>query len=197
AVNRFGGAEDVEVLLLVFRHQVYGFLNRGGGADDGGEPGGRAVHELDAAFAHDDVIRGAHPDLGVAFVVDFLTAAVKIGGFHVADSLKDFFSEQGGQTGIQAGSQIGQVVLFGRNGRQQGLAALHDFHGVFQFGNGNAHQGVDDGQIVSGIGETDLLVLPVFLQSLIQLGRAFSYDFMCPADGSGKNDFRHVGFLLP
>ena len=106
-----GRTEDVEVLLLVFQDHVHGFLDAGGGADDGGEPGGGAVYELDAAFPEDGVVGRAQPDIGGAFVNDFFTADVEIGVFQVADGLKDLFGDEGGHTGVQAGSQVGQVML--------------------------------------------------------------------------------------
>ena len=51
-----------------------------------------------------------------------------------------------------------------------------------------AHQGVNDGQIISGIGETDRLLFPIFLDGLIQLGRTFIDDLMSPANGGGNDD---------
>ena len=57
--------EDIEVLLLQLLGDFGGDLLSRGGAQDGGKAGGGAVHELHAAFAQDDVIGGAQPDVVV------------------------------------------------------------------------------------------------------------------------------------
>jgi hypothetical protein len=77
------------------------------------------------------------------------------------------------------------------------LAALHDWHGVFKLFDGDAHDGIDDGQIIRSIRETDLLVFPVFLNSLIQFGRTLIDNVMSASNSGGNNDFRHGVFLLP
>ena len=63
-----GGHEHIQVLLLQFQSHVRGYFFGGSGADDGRESGGRAVHEFDASFSQNDVVRGAQPEFVVGGV---------------------------------------------------------------------------------------------------------------------------------
>ena len=120
-----GAHEDVKVLLLIVFGDHLGDFRIGRRADDGGKTGGAAVHELDAALAHDGVVGSTEPDLAVLDIAIF-AGQVEIGIFHVADGLDHFFGQNGGHTGIQQMPQIGHVdVALGLDvGRQKLLAAV-------------------------------------------------------------------------
>jgi hypothetical protein len=84
-------------------------------AGDGGKSGGRAIDELDAALAHDDVVGGAQPD-----------AVHGVGADQVFAGLDDLAGEQGRHAGVQRVAEVGQPDLFRRALRQQLFGPLEN-----------------------------------------------------------------------
>ncbi len=160
-----GRAEDVEASALVLFDDVLGDFRGRGGADDGGKTGGRAVHELHAAFSQDGVVGRTHPDLA-GVDVRILFGMVEVRLVQDAQGFENLIGEDGGHAGVQQGPQVGQVVLALDMRGQQAPGECQGFFEVFQGFHLHAGEGVDHRQVVGGVGKADLGVGVVGLKCL-------------------------------
>src|ERR1019366_859052 len=112
---RAAAHENVKVLLLELLGNLDGDRIRRRGAGDGGKSGGRAIDKLNAALAHDDIVRSAQPD-----------AVHGAWAYEVFAGLDDLAGEQGRHPGVQCVAEVGQPYLFRRAGRQQLFGPLEN-----------------------------------------------------------------------
>ena len=177
-----GSAEDIEVLLLIILDNHLGDLSVGGSTDDSRETRGRTVDELDAALPEDDVVGRADPDLA-GINIRILRIDIEIGLPENTQGLFHLIGEDTGHTGIEEGSEVGQMVAALDMRRQQAAGELHRFFEVFQGLALDTGQRVDDRQIVGGIGKPDLGAGVIGLQGLLQLALDLRHDLVTTLNG--------------
>ena len=119
-------------------------LYRGRGAYDGGKARGRAVDELDAAFADDDVVGRAQPD-----------AVHRVRADQVLAGLDDFEGKQRSHARVQSAAQIGQPDILAGHRRQQPVALVENLLHVRELVHPLAQKRVDHRQGISGIGKAN------------------------------------------
>ena len=73
----------------------------------------------------------------------------------IAQGLFDFKGENRGHTGIQQGPQIRQMIAALDMGRQKAAGKIHRLFQIFQGLDFHAGKGVNDRQIICGIGKSD------------------------------------------
>ena len=163
-----GGEKDVEAALLVFLDDHLGRCGIRGSADDGGEPGGGAVHELNPALAEHGVVGRTEPDLA-GLLVDLLGVQVEVRLVQVAQGLPNLEAEECRHAGVQQRPEIGQVVHALDVRRKQLADHLQRLLHVFQLLDLEAEQGVNHRQIVGGVGKPHRGVGVEGLQRLLVL----------------------------
>ena len=109
------GDKHVQVLLLQLAGNADGVFLGWSGAYHRGEAGSRAVDELDAALADDDVGGRSEPN-----PVDRIRSDQILAGFD------DLEGKQRRHSCVQRVPQVGQPDFLGRNGRQQPVAFGYD-----------------------------------------------------------------------
>ena len=138
------GHEDIEGFLLQLAGDLDGDFLGWRRADDGGKAGRRAIHELDAAFAHDYVVGGSEPD-----------AVHRVRPDNVLARLDDLAGEKCRGACVQRVAEIGEPDLVGRPLRQELLGAAQDGAHIAQRGHLLAGERVDHREVVGGVGECD------------------------------------------
>ena len=134
---------------------IRGRLLVGGRPHHRGEAGRAAVNKFNPPLPQDNVIGGAQPDVVVR---DLFPGQVKFRLLQVTDRLLHFFVEEGGHSRVQGGGQVGEVMDFLYQRREQRPAPPEHQLAITQILHRDAQHGVDNGKIIGGVGKSDFLV---------------------------------------
>ena len=183
---RAAGHQDVEVLLLQLARDSDRDLVGGRGARDGGEAGRRAVDELDAPLAQNDVRGGPQPD-----------AFHGIGADQALAGLDDLAGEERGHAGVEGVAEVGKPGVVRRTLGKQLLGTLQDSPAVGKRLHLLLGQRVDDREEVGGVGKADCGVLALRLDGLAELGLGARHPAHRSVDGVATDQLRHGSLSGP
>ena len=149
----------------------------GGGSHDGGKARGAAIDELNTALPHNGIVSGSKPDLSGLDITIF-PEQIKVRVLDIADGFHNFFRQNRSHPGIEGMPQVGHMNAALDVGRQQLLTAGEHLFGIAEFFHLDAQDGINDWQIVSGIGEGQRLVGTILVHRPFELAVRLGNDIV-------------------